>query len=174
MVRKGYRKKSRWLFLFLIIPVLAAGISGYGWYTAQMRYTEIKGVLEQLKSNRKQVYVAVTDLMRGTVLSECHVMLENRYTDELQETYISEDDFGSVLMNDIPAGTCILDMMMSKNVSDTREVYMEYIELAEYVEAGERIDVRIRFANAEDYVVLADKRILARGAENAMVLELTE
>lgn len=60
---------------------------------------------------------------------------------------------------------------LSDNV---REVFISEAELAGYLESGDRIDVRIRYSNAEDYLVLADKKMIKYGTGNGMVLGLSE
>lgn len=55
-----------------------------------------------------------------------------------------------------------------------REVWLEEVFVNDFIEVGERIDVRITYANAEDYVVLSNKRIRHCGTSSGIVLLLTE
>ena len=57
---------------------------------------------------------------------------------------------------------------------NVREVFITEAELPGHLESGDRIDVRIRYGNAEDYLVLADKVLVKYSTENGMVLELSE
>ena len=57
---------------------------------------------------------------------------------------------------------------------NVREVFISEAELPGHLESGDRIDVRIRYANAEDYVVLADKIMVKYATGNGMVLGLSE
>lgn len=57
---------------------------------------------------------------------------------------------------------------------DVREVYMEEVELAEHLTTGDRIDIRIRYSNAEDYLILSDKLLVRSDSAKGMILQLTE
>ena len=57
---------------------------------------------------------------------------------------------------------------------DLRQIFISEAELAEHLETGDRIDVRIRYANAEDYLILSDKALVKCEKESGMVLELSE
>jgi len=57
---------------------------------------------------------------------------------------------------------------------DVRQIFVSEAELAEHLVAGNRIDVRIRYDNAEDYLILSDKMLIKCEAESGMVLELSE
>lgn len=57
-----------------------------------------------------------------------------------------------------------------------REVWIQGVELGASIQEGERLDIRISYANAEDYTVLADKevRLLSGKAELVLLLEEEE
>ena len=57
---------------------------------------------------------------------------------------------------------------------DVRQIFVAEAELAEHLETGDRIDVRIRYCNAEDYLILSDKILVKCETESGMVLELSE
>lgn len=57
---------------------------------------------------------------------------------------------------------------------DVRELYVAEAEVAEYLVTGDKVDVRIRYSNAEDYLILKDKVIVRCGSGNGIVLEVSE
>ena len=57
---------------------------------------------------------------------------------------------------------------------DVREVFVAEAELAGHLQTGDRIDIRIRYFNAEDYLVLADKILVKCDTDSGMVFELSE
>lgn len=61
-----------------------------------------------------------------------------------------------------------------EEVENGREVFLPDIALKDYVQTNDRIDIRIRYDNAEDYTVLLDKKVKKCDAEYGIVLELTE
>lgn len=63
-----------------------------------------------------------------------------------------------------------------KSQTTGREVWIQGVELGASIQEGERLDIRISYANAEDYTVLADKevRLLSGKAEMVLLLEEEE
>lgn len=128
----------------------------------------------QLQVYQKMLYVAKTKITKGTVLTEDQVKQEIRYTDQSIETFISQEDFGKAVTVDVAEGTCLTDDMLCSLTENVREVFVSEAELPEHLQNGDRVDIRIRYGNAEDYVVLADK-VLTRGESGiGMLLELSE
>ena len=58
--------------------------------------------------------------------------------------------------------------------NDMREVYFEGVDLPEHLQEGDKIDIRIRYFNAEEYIVLAGKKLVMSSIEKGMILTLTE
>ena len=173
----GSYKRRRWKWAGIVLLVLLTATtmaSGYEYHLLKHCRTRLQETEARLELYRKSVYVADTDLPKGTVLSEENVHMEERYTDSLQEEFISDKDFGMVVIADIKAGTYLMDSMVCSASDEVREVFLDEVELAEHLESGNRIDVRIRFSNAEDYVVLADKVLERCESNGGIVLKLTE
>ena len=75
---------------------------------------------------------------------------------------------------DIEKDTCLMDIMVCKSGDDTREFFLEGIEVPKHIQEGDRVDVRIRYGNAEEYIVLSDKVILSCESEIGITICLTE
>lgn len=59
-------------------------------------------------------------------------------------------------------------------LKDVREVFLSEVELSGYLQAGDMVDVRIRYCNAEDYIVLSGKILVECEVGHGIVLLLTE
>ena len=68
----------------------------------------------------------------------------------------------------------ILRQEESKPQTVRREVWIQGIELGDAIQEGERLDIRISYANAEDYTVLADKEVRLLQGKAELVLLLKE
>ncbi len=154
--------------------VLSAGaaIQEYRWL--QQCSQERNALKEQLDSYRHTVYVAVEPLAKGTILTGEMVYQEIRYSDALQEEFITEEAFGMALSQDIAEGDCLMADMLFTAEDDVREIFISEVEIPAYIKDGDRSDIRIRYGNAEDYIVLADKILMKCESGTGMVLELTE
>lgn len=172
-----YRKKhwKRVGIIFLVCLALTGGIlSGFEYQLLKDYRQELKEVIGRLNSYQKNVYVAVGELACGTVISEENVRKEVRYVDLGTEAFFSEKDFGKKLMMDVSDGDCLLLNMVVPVTESVREVFLSEVEIAEHLMSGNRVDIRIRYANAEDYIVLSNKYMVAYDDINGMVLRLTE
>ena len=128
----------------------------------------------QVNSYSHMVYVASEELPKGTVLTEDKVYREIRYCDLEGINYITEEDFGKTVIFDIKAGACITAEMLYEESKKGKEVFLTEIAFPDYIQAGDRVDIRIRYENAEDYTVVTDKNIVVCDSGNGIVLELTE
>jgi len=135
---------------------------------------EKNNVEEQLNSYCHKVYVAKEKLPKGTVLSEENLYQEIRYSDLPEESFISEEQFGMPVTLDIPEGTCLTKNMLSHGKQNVRELVLSEIKLTEHLQTGDRIDIRIRYSNAEDYIVLTEKCITKFDSGEGILVQLTE
>lgn len=172
-----YRKKhwKRIGIILLVCSTLAGGIlSGFEYQMLNDCQQELQEATKKINSYQREVYVADGELACGTVISEDNVRKEVHYTDWKVEEFISEKDFGKKLITDVSNGDCLLVDMVIPVTESVREVFLSEIEIAQHLEAGNRVDIRIRYANAEDYVVLSDKCMVLYEDIKGMVLRLTE
>ena len=174
---RGHRKKL-WtcigIITLAVTTVLSAAIAFLEVKEKKNSEALLKEAREQLDVYQKNVYVAAQKLPAGTVITKENIRLEVRYNDQAVADFISEEDIGKKVATDVAEGACLMDSMLFFKETDTRKVFVSEAELAEHVENGDRIDVRIRYGNAEDYVVISD-HILTKGENSSgMVLELSE
>ena len=176
-MRSIYRKRTlkRAGIIFLVVFSLSsAGAAVHGYYKWRECYRAGQKTEQRLQSLECPLYVADMDLYKGMILSEEHVRKEIRYTDQQTDRYISEEDFGKILLTDVKTETCLLDVMLADATPGIRDVFVSEVELPTHLEVNRRVDIRICYGNGEDYTVLADKTIKKMEENEGIVLGLTE
>lgn len=174
---RGYQK-NMWkklaaavLFLVTILVSVFAVYEFQAWTTCEEQRRVLEG---QLQSYQKTVYVATERLPKGTVLTEDKLRKEVRYSEFLSEYLISVEDIGKSMLVDVEEGTWLTKNMLYEGEKNVREVFIKEIEVAEHLQTGDRVDIRLRYPNAEDYIVLLDKILVKYDSDSGIVLELTE
>ena len=157
------------LLLLAAIPVIV-----YLYRSLEECSAAARNLADRLTLYQKEVYVAAKQLPKGTVLTEENVCLEVRYSDEAIEHYMTAQQLGMVTALDVEAGTCLTNGMLAEASKNIRTVFFSEGEVPEHIGTGDRIDVRIRYFNAEDYTVLSDKIVVTGASGNGMLLDLTE
>ncbi len=172
MYRRWNLKKIIWriMIIMTLLSVCMAFYGCYKWVEYSDRYQKAEQKLEECL---KIIYVADRDLAKGTVLTKENIRTEMHYTD-ISEEYISEAELGHTLLINVKKGTCVTKGMLEDVTEKTREVYISEVRLAEHLKMGDRIDVRISYPNAEDYVVLSEKNMVLMDENGGMVLNLSE
>jgi len=174
---RSFKRHSRKIRITLFVGILLTLfilIFVYGYFTWQKCKQERDALDKQLSLYEKTVYVAAKKIPKGTVLTEEILDIQVRYSDYAQDDFINKDDIGKLLSFDIEEGTCVMDFMVCNSESDTRMFFLEGVEIPKHVQEGDRVDIRIRYGNAEEYIVLADKTVSNFREESGMVLYLTE
>lgn len=175
---KHGQKKTYWKLTGILLLLISAVLAGtMAWYEADKRkeYQEkLWSVSQQMESYQQTVYVAAKNLTKGTVLTEENTQKVIRTIDQKEECFFTEEDLGSAVICDIPEGVCLLKLMIQDREQEYREVFLAEVELPGHLLTGDRIDIRIRYPNAEDYVILSDKLLLSCEQGVGMVLPMTE
>ncbi len=112
-------------------------------------------------SNTRNVYIANEELLPGMILTEDKVSQTVQYASG-NYNFITEDDFGKIVTQAVSTGETVSRYALSANAefdSRTRLVWFDNFMLADRMVRGDYIDVRIRFKNGEDYIVLSKKRL---------------
>lgn len=176
-VIRSYKRKT-WKYVgiagLVFITVTAVVLVILTWCKLEECSYEKSVLQEQLNSYRHVVYVAAEKLSRGTVLTEENTYQEVRYSDLPQEEFVTEDAIGKAVALDVAEGTCLTGAMLCNKEADIREVFISGVDISDNLKSGDRVDVRIRYKNAEEYIVLADKVMLECVPGKGMILELKE
>ena len=173
-----YQSSRKWKKLAAVLSgvlfVAVAVIAVYACYMVKLRDCRIEELSFELKGYKKELYVAARDLHKGELLTPENVRLERRYSDTPKEFYISEEDFGKALIADMKEGECLLRSGVSEVTENFRQVEIDEIEMSGHLMTGNRVDIRIAFGNAEDYIVLSEKLLVSYDEKKGIVLEMSE
>lgn len=174
----NYRNRKRWrkVGLYLLFFIALFGISATGIVTYFCRKNRLiaKETREELEEYKRLLYVAAEDMYAGEVITQDKVVRMPRYSDEAEDIYMSDSDFDKVLAVDVVAGSCLTKSMLIEQKGSQREVFISKVDISEYLEEGNRVDVRISYGNAEDYVVLAGKTLVHCDEKKGIVLRMSE
>lgn len=167
------RRKSKILIFVLSILSLALLLALVVLYFGKGKLDEYKNVLMELKqeiSNNKQcVYVAASDIRRGSVLDESMLCVKEIYTELGDDSFINSSMLGYEALIDIPAGEPVMvNMVREYGMSaEEKEYEISAIELMADQKELDYIDVRIRFPDGSDYLVLPHKKIYGLNMETS-------
>lgn len=116
---------------------------------------------QEMDENKKSVFVAVSNINTGEILSEDMVEERLVYTSQPIESYITKDELGKAVIIDIPEGTHIIKEMVAQNSvpSILREVEYDVIHVSSNIGASDYVDIRIFYPNGESFVVLSKKQL---------------
>lgn len=161
------RRTTKQYITVCIISLLVAGVAAaiISFKIIQTEKNKNERILNEcyaeMNENKRQVYIAVNDIMAGEVLTEENLQVDTVYATQPQNTYIDSDDIGKDVLVDIQAGTQVLKSMVVdiRVDDDIREVEFETILISTNILENDFIDVRIVYPNGEDYTVLAKKVI---------------
>ena len=123
--------------------------------------TEIGTLKTTLMEYTKQIYVSTRDIKYGEVISVSDVSEREEIVSLEVEKFFTSADIGTVALVNIPQGSVITKSMITKEKqNDTiRETQFDVLVLNSNLTNGDFVDVRIRYQNGEDYIVLAKKRV---------------
>lgn len=169
-----YNRKKRRIVILCMFFTVTVSFVVYGYFGWKKSKSEVLFLQEQIALYERMVYVAAEKLPKGTILTKDKLDMQIRYSDYSEEAFLSEGELGMSLSLDIEEGTCLMDFMVCDAGNSTREFYLDGLEIPEHVQKGDRVDIRIRYGNAEEYVVLADKIILNCQSDDGVVICLTE
>jgi len=171
-------RRNRWKKTLIIIEccitAVAIAAAVYEGILLKESISQNRELQERQKTYENVLYVAVSDLQVGNILSEEHVKEEVRYTDEPRTSYMTKEDFGKQVVVAVSKGACLMKSMLSEVEENLREVEIKKIDIPDYLQEGDRVDVRISYGNAEDYVVLAGKHLIRCDEKTGIVVSMNE
>lgn len=169
MKRKA--KKTGILILVIVLLTLCGIFAGGAFVlkTVSASYEmRIDGLETQISSNTCNVFVSTVDIKYGEVIT-ADMVTEESHLLSYPATLFTAENIGAVAKMSVPAGTIMLEPMLTDVVNDSSEREVEYtcFYVSKDVEVGDYIDVRIRYQNGEDFVVLSKKRVERLSLTNA-------
>ncbi len=169
MMRFGRKLKrtTRQYIIVALICIIVIGTAAIS--TSVIMIGQIRGEYEymldearqEMTENKKTVYIALSDVHTGEILSKDMVEKRTVYSAQPDESYISENELGKPAMMDIPEGTHIIKGMLAQQpvASPLREVEYDVIHIGANTVANDYVDIRIFYPNGESYIVLSKKSL---------------
>ena len=170
-------KKSTKRTIFIVISlifIMGGAFAAFHYISTQ----QVKSVYEDevmslnnvISSNTKQLYVTTKDIKYGQIIKADDVQVVSELISLDATMFMTEADIGAVAQVDIPMGTVITSNMISyEDFANTlRETEFDVLVLNSNLMDGDFVDVRIRYKNGEDYVVLSKKRVKNLSLRNAI------
>ena len=123
---------------------------------------------EQLEEKEIYVYEAKVDIPAGSQIKEEDLIYRVSCSDKPQKYFMTKEGIGMTVLMDIRAGTQVIKGMLTEDRVDSnlREVEYNIFYINNNMVQNDYVDVRIRFPNGEDYIVLSKKRILSPNIES--------
>ena len=162
--KSGRRMKtSTKIVLFLTISVGIGLIGTLVWMLFDSSSNYQASLDNITKTNQQYIhtlYVANQDIEAGDVITENMVRAEEHITSNTFNMFTA-DDIGKVALVDISINSLITkDVVTAIQAEPTqREVEYSCFYIGDNIKSGDYIDVRIRFTNGEDFIVLSKKRV---------------
>lgn len=113
----------------------------------------------RIEKGTKTVYIASEYIPKGTVL-ERGMTAETQLLTE-SAGFISETDFGGVALIDIDTGTELTKNLFGYTSEENvcKEIEYEIGDIPGNIKAGDYVDIRIRYPDGTDYIVLSKKQM---------------
>ncbi len=164
--RKLKRTTKQYIIVALICIVvigtaaIATSLISIGQVREEYEYM-LSEVRNEMNENKKTVFIALSDMRTGEILTKDKVEEKTVYSSQPSENHISKNELGKALMIDIPKGTHIVKGMLAKNLvsSVLREIEYDVIHISPNIVANDYVDVRIFYPNGENYIVMSKKSL---------------
>ncbi|HCL01654.1 MAG TPA: hypothetical protein DHW61_04435 [Lachnoclostridium phytofermentans] len=116
---------------------------------------------KRIEERKKYVYLAKNNINPGEILSDDNLKKVYLECNMPTEYYITEGQLGTMAIIPIEVDVPILRTMCSKGAfsDELREVACEVVSLSDNLMQNDYVDIRLRYPNGEDYVVLSKKSV---------------
>lgn len=117
----------------------------------------------QMNDNTKEIYVAISDIKKGSPIESNMVRKEKRNLEMDTSFLFTKEDFGMIAITDISADSPILLSLVTEQEDNCdrtqREINYTRIQFGRELKAGDYVDVRIRYLDGEDYIVVSKCKV---------------
>lgn len=167
MRQKGKKKIRNYILFVVMLFSLTVGsifcVTAFFVKGLQTKYeTRLDENDKLIQQNTRQIYVAAQDIRVGESVDKEKLEIRRALCSQKEELLFTSQDIGKEAVTDIAEGTFLNKSLVNQSgpVDGLREMCYRTIELTENVKSYDVVDIRIRYPNGEDYVVMAGKRIL--------------
>ena len=159
----GRRKRVFFIVLSVMVATVGLATAIYMVSIKNIRAAyelEIDNYERMIKNNTHSVFTALTDIEAGEIITE-EMLSANDMLCASSESMFSAEDIGKMALVDIPSGETMVKGFVSgiANGATEREVEYTCFYLPSSLEQGDFVDVRIRYSDGEDFVVLTKKKV---------------
>lgn len=159
------KSSKRGLTIALVVAFLIVGAVGAGYIATKKLIianyeAKVKALSDQIDGATRNVYVAKQPIKMGEeITAEKLDVVTQLITNP--EGLFQPDNIGTKALVNIPMGATMYAAYGSDIESETTSRLVEYtcLYLSATLNAGDYVDVRIRYQNGEDFSVLAKKQI---------------
>lgn len=118
---------------------------------------KIKVISDEMFGYTVTVYEAVSDIRAGEIITEKMVERKKTLSGQKQNSFMNTVDMGGQALVDIPKGTQLLKNMLQDTIIDDalRELEFSLNIAGENIKEGDYTDIRLRYPDGEDYIVLS-------------------
>lgn len=163
------KKLTRSQKQYLLVILISIGVIGIGFiaaYTLTVRQLETKykskivHLESEITENKKRVYTAKEEIKAGELIEKGRLEETQIYTSQPEAAFINQEDFGKLAAVDIRKSQPVLSNMLTPDLElGLREQEFSLFKLNTNLEKNDFVDIRIRFPNGEDYIVLSKKAL---------------
>lgn len=148
-----------------VVAVLLCGVFVTIWFLSEEICANYEALLQEknqvIQQNTQTVFVALQDIKRGEAVTEEMLTSMQVFSSQEGSLYFSEEDLEKQALIDIRAGSFLDKAMVNQSgpAAQLREVCFDGVLISGNTANNDVVDIRIRYANGEDYVVLSGKQI---------------
>jgi len=120
---------------------------------------------KEAEAATKTVYVLTADVKSGEVIDSSILKLKQAVQDVVPADYITLDDLteNTIAKLDLTKGSVLAKSLIQESTekvtADLRQQEYNMIVLPQYLDIGDYIDIRLRLANGQDFIVVSKKEI---------------
>lgn len=156
------RKSRNSMLLGIVIGLLIGAV------VIVLLFLQLNKLQEQIKETEaatKKVYVLTSDVKSGAKIDSSMVKQTEAIQSVVPADYITLEDLteNTIAKLDLTKGSVLSKALIqestAKITSDLRQQEYNMIVLPQYLDIGEYIDIRLRLANGQDFIVVSKKEV---------------
>ena len=171
------KKKSKFPLFFLLFLIIVSNAANYWYFNIYCEgiYKEKTEELQlELNSYQTQVYIANVSIPAGTAVTADMVTECIGYVSSKTGLFHASD-LGKTAIATIPAGAILAsNMVYDESVEAGNTSQYDSIKFPDTAIEGHYVDIRIRFKNGNDYIVISKTKLTGIFGSSSSLLTLTE
>lgn len=130
-----------------------------------IKVNELEKEKEETVASTRTVYVLTKDVKSGENIDSSIIKQKQATKDVVPSDYITLEDLteNTIAKLDLSKGSVLSKTLVEESTekvtSDLRQQEYNMIVLPQYLEIGDYIDIRLRLANGQDFIVVSKKQV---------------